>query len=227
MPHPFETLLGYHFTASELLEKALTHPSAYNIKHVSDHYERLEFLGDAVLDMIVAELLYQQFPEEVEGDLAKRRSALVCGETLSAIARELGVAEYIVMGAGEEGSGGRDNNTTLENVLEALVAALYLDGGLPAAKAFVERWFAPYVEKAVAPPKDPKTTLQEWAQAQGKEVPCYETIEQEGPSHQPVFTVQVTIEGGYSAQGVGSSKKLAEREAAKTLLSEVGVEYDG
>ncbi len=209
-------ITGYNFKDESLLEEALSHPS---VAEDGKNYERLEFLGDAVLSLVVSEMLYTNFPDEKEGALAKRRSALVCGETLSKVAQEIGLGEHIRMGVGEDASGGRENPANLENAMEAVIAALYLDGGLEVAREFVLKNLEPLAQEMTSPPKDPKTHLQEWAQARGLPVPEYRVVSEEGPSHEPVFTVEVGLPGYPPAQAQGASKRKAEREAAANMLS--------
>lgn len=210
--------LGYRFNDVSLLEEALTHPSVVGDNRAITHYERLEFLGDAVLDMAVSQYLYSNFGKDKEGALAKRRAALVCGETLAMIARQCGIDKALRLGSGEESSGGRENPANLEDALEAVVAAMYLDGGLTPVMAWVERWIAPLAAHMSEPPKDPKTSLQEWAQARKKALPVYKLVEETGPSHAPSFAVSVEVKGYKAAVGTGSSKRVAERVAAENLL---------
>ncbi len=178
----------------------------------------MEFLGDAVLGLVISDYLYGMYPEENEGALAKRRAALVCGTTLASVARTLGIDAMLTLGGGEMQSGGRDNDANLENALEAAIAAIYLDGGLQAAREFVLRHIAPLSEGMAEPPKDPKTQLQEKAQAEGRGIPEYKVMAQEGPSHAPRFTVRVVVSGWPEEMGEGSSKREAEKKAAEALL---------
>lgn len=224
MPEPIknlEAVLLHQFSNPLLLEEALLHPSTGNQKDGAINYERLEFLGDAVLSLVITEILMQRFIEEPEGDLAKRRAALVCREALSGVARELQLGNYLVMTEGEAASGGRENAANLEDSLEAVIGALYLDGGLSAVRPFIDTYWLPLLEAMPIPPKDPKTALQEWAQARGKPVPSYEVTAVEGPSHAPVFTVKVVVEGAPVYQASANSKRLAEREAARLLLEHI------
>jgi len=210
---------GYKFKKDALLKEALSHPSLGGDKS----YERLEFLGDAVLGLIISEMLYKNFPDDEEGHLAKKRAALVCGESLAKIAREINLGEHILMNAGEENANGRDNSANLENVLEALAGAIYLDGGLKAAQNLIEKYFSKLLTEMPEAPKDPKTELQEWAQARGLPIPDYNIIEQQGPAHAPLFKVEVSVEGHGKASAEGNSKKMAEREAAKLLLEKIKI----
>lgn len=209
-----EEKIGYRFRQKGLLEEARTHGSLN--KAYSN--QRLEFLGDTVLGVMVASLLYRLFPAEKEGDLAKRHAALVCGESLVAYAKSLGLADCLLLSDGEEIAGGRNNPTNIEDLVEALFGAIYLDGGLEA----VEATFLPYWEQQAgnvkAPPKDPKTALQEWAQARGQTLPVYRVAASEGPAHAPVFTIEVAIEDGTVFSATAGTKRLAEREAARLLF---------
>lgn len=220
---PLADALGHRFDHPELLAEALTHPSARARRGAAKRgYERLEFLGDRVLGLIVAELLWRRFPEEAEGALTRRHTSLVRRETLTSIAKEIGIGEHIVLSSGEEAAGARGNPSVLADVCEAVIAALYLDGGLPAARAFVERWWEQRLTKLGAPPRDPKTALQEWAQARGRALPVYRTVATEGPAHRRTFTVTVSVEGLPSASASGSSKRSAETAAAAAALATLG-----
>ncbi|MDE3036903.1 MAG: ribonuclease III, partial [Pseudomonadota bacterium] len=188
----------------------LTHPSAGRGKS----NQRLEFLGDAVLGAVVARLLYDAYPAEQEGELARRLAALVRGETLTAVARGIGLGETLTLSAGER----RDTASNLEDALEALIGAVYLDGGMAAAEAFILSRWTELSRNIVVPPKDAKTSLQEWAQARTLPVPVYALIESTGPAHAPQFTIEVTVQGYPPAQAQAASKKLAEQAAAEKLL---------
>lgn len=211
--------LGHEFASASLLEQALTHRSAIRDRRAS--YERLEFLGDRILGFTVADLLLTAYPDENEGGLAKRHADLVRKETLAEVAREAAIGEHIIMSGGEAESGGRENDAILSDVCEALIAALYRDGGLEAAVRFIERYWTGRLEAPPQPPEDPKTVLQEWAQARALPLPDYRTVGREGPDHAPEFTVMVCVEGLASAQGVGNSKRSAERAAAEKILEQV------
>jgi ribonuclease III len=212
--------LGHRFEHPDVLLEALTHPSARSRKRTASRgYERLEFLGDRVLGLIIAELLWRRFPEEAEGALTRRHTSLVRRETLTSIAKEIGLGTHIVLSAGEETAGARANPSVLADVCEAIIAALYLDGGLPAARAFVERWWEQRLTKLGAPPRDPKTALQEWAQARGGKLPAYRTVATEGPAHRRIFTVTVSVDGLPPATASGSSKRAAETAAAAAALA--------
>jgi ribonuclease-3 len=211
--------LGHDFARPELLAEALTHPSAR--RGARRGYERLEFLGDRVLGLIIAERLWRGFPEEDEGALTRRHTGLVRRETLTEVARKIGLGQHILLALGEQATG-RANPSVLADVCEAVIAALYLDGGLVAAQRFVERWWEPRLAKLGAPPHDPKTALQEWAQARGRALPVYRTVAAEGPAHRRTFTVTVTVDGLAPATASGSSKRAAETAAAAAALAGLG-----
>lgn len=216
-----ESLIRYEFKNKNLLQQALTHPSA-NRKGREIDYERLEFVGDSVLSLVISESIYYLYPQEKEGALAKRRSAIVCKESLAQIAKDIGLGEYLVLGTGEQQSGGRNNLANLENSLEALIAAVYLDGGLRAAKEFINNFFAKYINQMKKPPKDAKSTLQEWAQSKGLGLPKYEMISITGPSHEPLIEIKLEVDT-YVKQAQASSRKEAERIAAIEVLKEIGI----
>lgn len=216
----FAAALGHEFTRRELLTEALTHPSAARRRGSARRgYERLEFLGDRVLGLIIAEMLWRRFPNEAEGELTRRQTDLVRRETLVEVARAIGLGSRLIVSAGENAAGVRDNPSVLADVCEAVVAALYLDGGLTAAANFVARWWEPRLAAAFMPPRDPKTTLQEWAQARGLPLPIYETIATEGPAHRRRFTITVIVSGLPPATATGSSKRAAETAAAAMALA--------
>jgi ribonuclease III len=211
--------LGHSFARPELILEALTHPSARARKGPRRGYERLEFLGDRVLGLIVAELLWRRFPEEAEGALTRRQTSLVRRETLTDVANKIGLGAHIRVSPGEEAAGARASPSVLADVCEAVIAALYVDGGLAAARGFVERWWEPRIAKLGAPPHDPKTALQEWAQARGRALPVYRTVATEGPAHRRTFTVTVAVDGLPPATASGSSKRAAEVAAAAAALA--------
>ena len=213
-----QSILGYTFKNPVLLQQALTHRSSSR-DGTTPHNQRLEFLGDAVLGMIIAELLYQRFPDEAEGDLSKRQVSLVNGEQLSAIATTMKLGEFLQLGDGEEEQGGRENPSNLEDACEALLGAAYLDGGIPAVSLIVDRFWSEMLESTKNPPKDPKTSLQEWVQARGLPLPEYRLISADGPSHAPHFVIDVMVQGQEPARGEAGTKRLAERQAASSLLS--------
>ncbi len=218
--------LGHDFSDRGLLVRALTHPSAapqssQRSRGVGDHNERLEFLGDRVLGLVMAELLFQRFSDEREGQLARRFAGLVSREALAEVAGAIDLKQYLLLAKGEEGAGERDNPALLANACEAVIAALYLDGGLDVAGRFIKRHWESLVAADRRPPREAKTSLQEWAQARGLPLPLYQEQERRGPAHDPVFTVQVTVEGFAPRQAEGRSKRLAEQAAARALLDDL------
>ena len=217
---PLEEELGHHFAKPDLLIEALTHPSAVRRRGISRRgYERLEFLGDRVLGLIIAELLWRRFPSEAEGELTRRHTHLVRRDALAEVAHAVGLGKQLIVSAGEDAAGVRGNPSVLADVCEAVIAALYLDGGLAAARRFVERRWEPRLSSLGAPPCDPKTALQEWVQARGLPLPDYRTVATEGPAHRRRFTVSVTVEGLAPATASGSSKRAAETAAAAAALA--------
>lgn len=202
-----------------LYDLAMTHRGV----HAEYNNQRLEFLGDRVLGLVIAEMLYHAYPEAREGDLAKRLAALVCGETLANVAKRIGLSECIILSDSELGTGGRGNVSNLEDVCEALIGAIYLDKGLEEARHFITQHWTPLLAGVHITPKDPKTALQEWAQAQGLGLPDYCEIGRSGPAHAPEFTIEVTVAGYSSAVGKATSKRAAEQLAAKALLVAQGV----
>ncbi|MDX2074456.1 MAG: ribonuclease III [Alphaproteobacteria bacterium] len=207
--------IGYSFRDESLLALALSHPSLG--RETSN--QRLEFLGDSVLGLVIAELLYEMYPAEQEGELARRLAALVRGETLVGIAEALALGEALQLSASEAGSGGRKAASNLEDALESLIGAIYLDGGIDAAKNFIKPLWQGLASAAVNPPKDAKTALQEWAQARGIPVPNYTVTSQTGPAHAPEFTVEVSVERNGTASATAASKRAAEQAAAGKLLN--------
>ncbi len=214
--------LGHHFDQPSILAEALCHPSA---SAASDHrlhdYERLEFLGDRVLGVIMADLLLHAFPDEDEGALSRRFVALVRREALVRVAERIDLGRFVTLSPGEDEAGGRESPAVLADSCEAVIAALYLDGGLGAARQFIERFWTPLMDRHVTPPKDAKTTLQEWAQGRGKPLPSYETVDEKGPAHEPVFTVEARVKGIAPVRAEGPSKRAAEQLAATMLLESI------
>ncbi|HEY4162782.1 MAG TPA: ribonuclease III [Dongiaceae bacterium] len=234
--------LGIEFARPELLHLALTHPSAVavgrprRVKKIvgkvleirpepqsrSNDNQRLEFLGDRVLGLVISEMLFNAFPGEDEGALARRLAALVRQDGLDKVAREIELGKYLLLSRGEEEGGGRENPAILADACEALIGALYLDGGLEVARLFIERHWRPQMDAEAKPPQDAKTTLQEWAQAGGLALPLYTVVKSEGPPHDPVFEVAVSVAGQKPVTARGRSKRAAEQAAARGLLDQVG-----
>ncbi len=212
----FQERLGYRFTDEVLLELALTHRSAVHGSGGSESEttnERLEFLGDRVLGLAMADLLFNAYPNESEGSLSRRFAALVCAETLIVIATNLDLLPHIKTG-GDLGS----TDTIASDACEALIGAIFRDGGFDAARNVIAKHWQPMIDAAVTPPKDAKTELQEWAQGKGLPLPLYKQIDRSGPDHAPRFTISVTIEDHEPATGEGSTKRAAEQHAAESLL---------
>ena len=185
--------------------------------------ERLEFLGDSVLALVVNEYLFKRFEEYPEGDLAKIKSAVVSETTLAKVSNDIHLGDYILMGRGEEQSGGRDRGSIQANTLEAVIGAIYLDCGLKDAKRFVLGLLKNEIERIdrLTYLRDPKTTLQEYVQKKYKERPVYEVVEEKGPDHQKEFTVKLIINGEDVSTGIGNSKRKAEMEAARKILEQI------
>jgi ribonuclease-3 len=217
-------ILGHAFRDSALLEQALTHPSGASAARPDN--QRLEFLGDRVLGLCIAEALLEAYPDAAEGALAPRFNALVRRETLAEVAAEIGLGEHLRLGRSESLSGGRRKAAILADATEAVIAALYLDGGMKAARAFIATRWRDRLHKLTSAPTDAKTRVQEWAQARGLAPPAYRLIERSGPDHAPVFTVEAELATGETASGRAGSKKLAEQEAAMALLGQLDVPED-
>ena len=226
----FEATLKYRFRDRKLLRHALTHSSYANEKRMNklDNNERLEFLGDAVLELVTSEFLFTRNPKMPEGDLTKLRARLVCEQTLAACARDIGVGDYILLGKGEAATGGSERLSILSDAMEAIIGAIYLDGGFTNAKEFICQFVLSDIEKKKLF-FDSKTILQEIVQSEYKEQLSYELIKEEGPDHNKQFTVVALVNNTQLGIGVGRTKKAAEQEAAyqsilkmnkkKTILS--------
>ncbi len=213
--------LGYRFEKPELLDEALTHVSAP--KADGQSYQRLEFLGDRVLGLAIADLLYRTFPGAPEGELSRRLAELVRRESCAEIAIAWDVGPYLKLGAGEAHAGERRNQTILADVCEAIIGAVFMDGGYEAARDLVARAFQPLLEAPRRPLRDPQSALQEWAQGRGLPPPTYSIVEQTGPDHAPRFRVMVKVKGAETEFGLGTSKRIAEQAAARSLLLREGV----
>lgn len=214
-----ELNLDYHFNDRHLLHQALTHTSKTG--NLSENYERLEFLGDRVLGVAVAEMIYKCFPHEPEGNLSQRFMALVCKETVAEMALRLGLDRYIMA----ESIDVRHNDNVLCDVCEAVIGAMYLDGGCQTAINFVQQHWEPLVDTHTRPPKDAKTLLQEAAHEKNLPAPRYVEISREGAEHNPVFHMQVEIDGVEAQAGSGRNKKAAEQNAAEKMLAVLGVKH--
>jgi len=227
-PTSLEQTIGYRFADTALLDRALTHISALKgAQGRTGSYQRLEFLGDHVLGLAISEMLFEAFPKAEEGELSRRLADLVRRETCADVARAVDLGTALRLGASEAKSGGRARIAILADVCESLIGAVFLDGGYQAAYAFVERFWAERMRKPARPLRDPKTVLQEWAQARGLPTPSYREVERIGPHHDPEFRVAVTLPNRDPAEGRGRSKRAAEQAAAEALLKREGVRADG
>jgi ribonuclease-3 len=215
-----EERLGHLFSDKKLLTRALTHASASG----PNSNERLEFLGDRVLGLICAERLHELYPKDNEGDLALKFNHLVRAEACAAAAEAAGMSDHLILAKSEAGSGGRRKLQILAGACEAVIAALYLDGGIDAAKVFIRRYWTDTFAALTEEMRDPKTRLQEWAQARGAKSapPVYKVVGRSGPDHAPVFSVEVSVSGKDPQVGTGTSKREAEQEAASKMLISVG-----
>ena len=209
--------LGHEFKDQSLLQQALTHPSAASAARPDN--QRLEFLGDRVLGLIISEKLLERFPDAPEGELAPRFNALVRRETLAEIAAGMDLGQHLHLGRSESTSGGRRKAAILADAMEAAIAALYLDGGLEAARQFVLKLWADRISSVGIAPMDAKTRIQEWAQARGLAPPRYDLVSRTGPDHAPVFHIEAHLCDIAKASGKAGSKKLAEQDAAHALLA--------
>jgi ribonuclease III len=220
-----EARIGYKFSDSALLTTAFTHVSALKpaTRHRADSYQRLEFLGDHVLGLIVSDMLYRAFPRADEGELSKRLADLVRKESCADVAKQLGLTDDIKLGAVGAGAGARLRKSVLGDICEAVIGAIYLDGGHAAAAEFVARNWTERMRKLRRPLRDPKTVLQEWAQGKGLPTPVYREVERTGPHHDPQFRVAVDLPGLAPAEGVGGSKRAAEKVAASVMIEREGV----
>lgn len=218
--HPLEQALGYSFTQPSLLLEALTHRGAVGAGAAqTPTNERLEFLGDRVLGLVIAETLLTEFPDEAEGALATRLAALVSAPVCGRVAQALGLAAHVKTAPGQQA--GDEHTAVLADACEAVIGALYLDGGLAAARAFISAAWAEELHADLTPPKDAKTALQEWAQARGLPLPAYRLVEETGPAHAPAFVMAVSVEGHPESRGTGRTKRAATQEAAAALLKEL------
>jgi ribonuclease-3 len=222
-----EVRIGYRFEDPKLLDCALTHISAVTgPRDAASSYQRLEFLGDHVLGLAVSDMLYRVFPKANEGDLSRRLSDLVRKETCAEVARAIDIGSALKLGPSEASAGGRLRTTILGDVCEALIGAVYLDGGYAAAADLVERLWTERMRRAERPPRDAKTMLQEWAQARGLPTPVYREVERTGPHHDPEFRIAVELPDREPAEGLGRSKRSAEQAAAAAMLVREGVKAD-
>lgn len=212
-----EEIIGYQFKDSHLLERALTHSSTND----NYNYQRLEFLGDRVLGLVMAHALFVEFREENEGGLAKRHTALVQGITCSIIGQAHHIGDFIILSQSEKESGVHLNESIISDVVESMIGAIYMDGGYAAAQEVVLRLWGDNVKTLYEAPQDPKTELQEWVQARGLDLPLYDIIDKIGPDHSPVFVIRLSIEGVAPLTAEGASKRQAEKTAARIMLKKL------
>ena len=220
-----QELAGHRFAKPEILVRALTHPSAATAARPDN--QRLEFLGDRVLGLAIAEALLKSYPQESEGNLAPRLNALVQRDTLAEIAAEIGLGDALHLGRSESLGGGRRKKAILADAMEAVIAALYLDGGPEVARRFVLGLWRERIEAPDTAPVDAKSLLQQWAQGRGQTPPDYVEIGRDGPDHAPRFTIEARLDSGECARGEAASKRQAEQAAAAALLAHLGIEADG
>ena len=214
-----EEKLGYTFQNPDLLDNALTHSSRANESRGKlQSNERLEFLGDSILGMVVADHLFRNHPDLPEGDLTRTRAALVCEDSLVEVARELGLGEYLRLGKGESSGGGRERPSIQADAVEAVLAAIYLDGGIGSARKFIQKFILTREVAGLTKPRDHKTALQELVQRESGQVLQYRLVGEEGPDHNKSFFVEVTLNGQAVGSGSGRSKKEAEQMAAAAAI---------
>ena len=221
-----EQRIGHEFADKALLERALTHISALSGGNRANSYQRLEFLGDHVLGLVISDMLYRAFPKANEGELSRRLADLVRKETCADVAKAMDLGPALKLGSSESNAGGRLRTTILGDACEALVGAVFLDGGYKAAEDLVARFWKERMLKPLRALRDPKTMLQEWAQARGLPTPAYKELARTGPHHKPKFSVSVVLPDRPAAEGVGNSKRAAEQAAAAAMLESVGVAVD-
>jgi ribonuclease-3 len=218
-----EQALGHRFARPDLLVQATTHAGAGHGRADAADNERLEFLGDRVLGLVVAELLVERFPKATEGELGPRLTALVRREALAEVAGDIGLGGYLSLSAADAAAGARNHPKLLADACEAVIAALYLDAGLDAARTFIARGWARQIGAVATMPVEPKTALQEYAQGRGLPLPVYVVTHSAGKAHDPVFEVQVNVKGLEPMVAKGSSKRIAEKAAALAMLQRLGI----
>jgi ribonuclease-3 len=223
----FEKRIGYRFNNPALLEQALTHISALTgARNRAGSYQRLEFLGDHVLGLVVSDMLFRAFAKADEGEMSRRLADLVRKEACADVGRAIDLGAAIRLGASEANAGGRTRIAILADVCEAMIGAVFVDGGYPAAAALIERLWSERMRTPARPLRDSKTVLQEWAQARGLPTPAYREVERRGPDHNPEFRVTVELPNLAPAEGLGRSKRAAEQAAATAMLTYAGVKAD-
>jgi ribonuclease-3 len=217
-----EAAISYRFKDEKLLSRSMTHRSAAQGKAAEWSNERLEFLGDRVLGLVIVETLMERFPTTREGDLAPRLNALVSRDACAVIGAELGLGQFLIVDRSERATGGPEKRSLLANAAEAVIGAIYTDSGLEKARKFILMAWGTMLKGSAETPRDPKSSLQEWAQGQGLVTPTYRHDAREGPDHAPVFTATVLVTGHTPVSGTGASKQLAERAAAQKMLAAIG-----
>jgi ribonuclease-3 len=222
-----EERIGHRFSDPRLLEHALTHVSAVSgARKRTESYQRLEFLGDHVLGLVISDLLFRGFPKAEEGELSRRLADLVRKEACADVARVIDLGPVIRLGTSENNAGGRSRTAILADVCEALIGAVFIDGGYEASSKMISRLWEERMRVPVRPLRDSKTVLQEWAQARGLPTPAYREVERKGPDHDPEFRVSVELPKFAPAEGLGRSKRAAEQAAATAMLTREGVKAD-
>ena len=221
-----EQAIGYLFQDSALIQRALTHLSALAGAPRAGSYQRLEFLGDHVLGLVISEMLFKAFPKADEGELSRRLADLVRRDTCAEVARQIELGAALKLGASEAGAGGRTRTAILADACEAVVGAVFLDGGYEAATTVVEKLWGERLRTPLRPLRDPKTMLQEWAQARGLPTPSYQEVDRTGPHHKPLFRIAVALPNREPSEGSGRSKREAEQAAAAAMLKREGVIAD-
>jgi len=212
-----QNLIGYQFKDMHWLERAMTHSST----NEDYNYQRLEFLGDRVLGLVIADALFQEFKGEREGGLAKRHTALIQGQTCAAVGLKHDLNEYIIMSDAEEESGGRVNENIIADIVESMLGAIYIDGGYDVAQKIILKLWGNTITTLEKAPQDPKTELQEWVQARSLDLPAYEVIQKSGPDHAPIFTIELRVSGFKAIKAEGTSRRQAEKLVARKMLEVV------
>jgi ribonuclease-3 len=225
-PTALETTIGYHFNDAALLNQALTHVSAITGGNRANSYQRLEFLGDHVLGLVISDMLFRTFPKADEGELSRRLADLVRRESCADVARAIDLGTALKLGASEANAGGRVRTAILADACEGLIGAVFIDGGYAAATAMIERLWGERMRAPARPLRDSKTVLQEWAQARGLPTPVYREVARTGPHHSPEFRVRVVLPNHEQIEGLGPSKRAAEQAAAAAMLAREGIRLD-
>jgi len=224
----FSQKIGYTFKSAKLIEEAFTHPSCLGLGPVlsaQKSYERLEFLGDAILTFIITELLIKNFPKETEGQLTKRRATLIKGGVLVRVGKEIEILNHLITARSIGAFNESESFKITEDMTEALLGAIYLDGGMQACKKFVIQYWTPFLFKEIVPDDDPKTYVQEWSQKRGFGLPKYNLISKSGTAHAPIFTIEVAVANLPTFSASSVAKKLAEKAAAKALIEYIKSNY--